>query len=84
MCWNVRGLNRPQKQREVMQSLIKNKVGLACLLETKIKQDKFSDLYTNVLQGWCVCSNFSLCKGGRILVIWLASCFQVDILETHE
>jgi len=37
-CWNVRGLNWPNKQEDLKISLNKNQVGLAGLLETKVKE----------------------------------------------
>ena len=80
LVWNVRGLNRPQKQREVYNFLCKNKIGIAYLVETKLKNERFADLYTNVFQDWHVTSNFAVCKGGRILVVWLGSCFEVDVI----
>ena len=51
LIWNIRGLNRPQKQKEVFNFLCKNRIGIACLVETKIKNESFADLYTNVFQG---------------------------------
>lgn len=66
--WNIRGLNSPQKQKEIKGLLQEWKVGLVGLLETKIKSHNFSSIYSRMFQGWCVSSNFSLVKGGRILV----------------
>ena len=60
---------------------MKNKVGLACLVETKIKKEKFGEFYVNSLQWWCITSNFSYGNGGRILILWLANCFEVDVIE---
>ena len=35
--WNIRGLNWPNKQKDVKSFLYSNKVGLIGLLETKVK-----------------------------------------------
>lgn len=37
LCWNVRGLNAPNKQNEVKLLCNKENIGLAGLLETKVK-----------------------------------------------
>jgi hypothetical protein len=40
LIWNVRGLNHPSKQREVKSMIRKNKIGLICLIETRVKEAK--------------------------------------------
>lgn len=35
--WNVRGINSPRKQKDVLRLLHENKVGLCGLVEKKIK-----------------------------------------------
>lgn len=42
MLWNVRGCNRPFKQKEIKLSLLSNKVDVAVLLKTKVKKRKGS------------------------------------------
>ncbi|KAF4392663.1 hypothetical protein F8388_003083 [Cannabis sativa] len=44
MGWNVRGLNKRDKQRSVLEICRENKVGLGALLETKINHDKVRDM----------------------------------------
>lgn len=44
LIWNVRGLNKPLKQKEMDNYLRKNKVSLAELLETKVKTAKFQTI----------------------------------------
>lgn len=79
IAWNVRGLNSPLKQKEVLAFLLKNKCGLVGLLETKIKPQNFAKLYSSSFQEWCVVSNINMHKGGRIILLWLDSNFQVDV-----
>lgn len=80
--WNVRGLNSPSKQREVLAYTIRNKIGLVGFVETKLKPNSFARFYSNTFQGWCIVSNITLCKGGRIMVCWLHSHFQVEVKRT--
>lgn len=82
LVWNI--LNRPNKHQAVKSFLQEQKVGLCCLPETKIKKDKFSEVYAAMFSQWCIATNFSTTKGGRICLAWLDSFFQVSILETHD
>ena len=40
LIWNVRGLNHPSKQREVKNMIKLHKIGLVCLIETRVKETK--------------------------------------------
>ena len=51
VAWNVRGLNRPKKQREVANFLLNHKGGLVGILENKIKPKGFANMYMNMFQG---------------------------------
>lgn len=82
LVWNVRGLNRPQKQKEVRDFLLQQKAGLVCLLETKLKPVNVPSMYTLMFQNWCVHTNFQQHKGGRIFIAWLGQNFQVDIIHS--
>ena len=78
LIWNVRGLNKPHKQKEVSNFLLHQKAGMTYLLETKIN-DNFSSVYANMFQNWCVSTNFNKHKSGRILVAWLSQNFCVEV-----
>lgn len=79
MAWNTRGLNGPQKQKDVKHFLLNSQCGLVGLLETKIKAKNFAKFYSSVCDGWCVASNLNCHKGGRIILLWLDTHFQVNI-----
>lgn len=83
LIWNIRGLNNPNKQKEIKKMIQELKVGLCCLLETKVRNEKFGEVYNNMLKDWCIASNFTYCKEGRISIAWLSDFFQVHILYTH-
>lgn len=42
VIWNVRGCNKLFKQKEVKTFLLKNKVDVCALLETRVKSHNFS------------------------------------------
>lgn len=78
--WNVRGVNSINKQAEVKQFLQPQNVKLMELLETKIKASSLGALYLNLCPGWCITTNNTHYKGGRIVVIWQPTAYTVSII----
>ncbi|XP_059315374.1 uncharacterized protein LOC132065978 [Lycium ferocissimum] len=81
--WNIRGLNRPFKQKELKTFLLKNKVSLLGCLETKIKQDKVRKVRKNLGTEWEVFADYSQEPNGRIWVLWNDQQVQVTILQSN-
>lgn len=52
LCWNVRGLNKPNKHDDFLAFLYKIKPGLVGLLETKVKAENVDRIYTKLFDGW--------------------------------
>lgn len=78
--WNVRGFNNPRKQKDVLGLIHENKVGLCGLVETKIQPKNARNVIQNMFNSWSVTSNFHTHKGGRILVAWLPSVFDITVI----
>ncbi|XP_021858845.2 uncharacterized protein [Spinacia oleracea] len=78
MFWNVRGVNKCAKQRDVKVFLNINRCSLVCLLETKVKAQNLGALYLNLFKGWCFTSNNICHPGGRIILAWNPGEFQVN------
>ena len=51
MIWNVRGLNHPLKQKEVVGRIKRLKVNIVCLLETRVKEHKMQTIVKNQFPG---------------------------------
>ncbi|XP_062099632.1 uncharacterized protein LOC133805461 [Humulus lupulus] len=77
--WNVRGLNKTSKQREVMRMISNKRIGFVSLLETRVKTSNMGSLYLNMFKGWCFTSNLTHHPNGRIVVAWNPYSFDVDI-----
>lgn len=78
MCiWNVRGLNSPRKQKEIVKTVLLNKVAICGLVEMKIKTKNFPLIYQNMFSDWNLCTNFSCHKGSRILIAWRPKIYEV-------
>lgn len=80
LFWNVRGVNRCSKQKDVKVFLDSNRCSLVCLLETKVKAKNLGALYLNLFSGWCFTSNSICHPGGRIVLAWNLGEFQVNPL----
>ncbi|XP_074305422.1 uncharacterized protein LOC141640587 [Silene latifolia] len=79
--WNVRGLNSPAKQEYIRWFLHHHQVGLFGLLETKVKPSSLNKISSNICNGWCLSTNSSYHKGGRIWLLWKPNLFGIQFLE---
>ncbi|XP_074299602.1 uncharacterized protein LOC141630737 [Silene latifolia] len=68
--WNVRGMNDPLKQQEVLEFLKRNRVDCGALIETHIKVDVARVIHKRKFSSYAMESNYSNHSGGRIWVIW--------------
>lgn len=50
LCWNVCGLNWPNKQEDISIFLHQNKVGMVCLLEGKVKVQNVEKITARLFQ----------------------------------
>ncbi|XP_062118735.1 uncharacterized protein LOC133832402 [Humulus lupulus] len=76
---NVRGLNKTNKQNDVMRMISNKRIGFVSLLETRVKVSKMGTLYLNMFQGWCFTCNLANHPNGWIVVAWNPNSFMVDI-----
>ncbi|XP_074301623.1 uncharacterized protein LOC141633025 [Silene latifolia] len=74
-------MNNPSKKKEIKRLLGQNNVGLCGLVETKIKVNNGNNVRLNICDGWPVCTNSSLHKGGRIWLMWDPSSYDVTIFD---
>lgn len=82
--WNIRGLNRLEKQKEVR--LYRNKFSFQffAVLETRIKSTDFRFVPTIFGSNWQHASNITLARNMWILLLWNASEVKVNVLATSD
>ena len=81
LVWNVRGLNDPLKQKGVVSRIRELKVNLACLIETRVKEQNMENIIRRHFVGWKVLSNYSNeASNGRIWFLW-NSLFHVELVD---
>ena len=83
LIWNVRGLNDPLKQKEVVGRVRELKINLVCLIETRVKENKMNAIISRHFQGWQMVHNYSeVAHNGRIWLLWNG--IQVDLVVSMD
>ncbi|XP_075108929.1 uncharacterized protein LOC142180761 [Nicotiana tabacum] len=81
--WNIRGLNKPYKQKELKNFLQKNKIDILGCLETRVKEKKAKKILYKAAKDWGYCCNYTKAENGRIWVLWKTN-LSVNIVQVHE
>ena len=69
-CWNIRGLNQPQKQKEIARLIHVMKIDVFGIVETKVKTLNQDKINQNMMPHWCFVTNGQADSPGRIWVGW--------------
>ncbi|XP_070008101.1 uncharacterized protein [Nicotiana sylvestris] len=77
--WNIRGLNKPFKQKELKAFLFEHKIVLLGCLETKIKPRSVIKVKEKFNREWKVYSDEAINERGRIWILWKDQLVQVNI-----
>jgi hypothetical protein len=80
-CWNVKGLNSPFKQHEVVSLMKKNKLDVCGLVETKLASSVVSFMHKLRLRNLRFLSNVTAINTACILVFWNPSTVKVELID---
>ncbi|XP_021993289.1 uncharacterized protein LOC110890031 [Helianthus annuus] len=84
-AWNIRGLNRPLKQKEVRQVMKDNHLQVCAIMETHVDASNVSSVCKKVCRSWSWATNSGCCqKGTRIMVGWDADVVDVMVLSQSD
>ena len=67
-CWNIRGLNQPQKQREIVKLIQEFKIDVFGIIETKVRISNQDKINSNMIPHWNYVTNCQVDSIGRIWV----------------
>jgi exonuclease III len=84
LIWNVRGLNHPSKQKEVVSIIKRHKISLICLIETRVKENKANKVRTCIVPDWKYVFNYEKHFLGRIWICWKKSDYEVSVLDKSD
>jgi hypothetical protein len=79
--WNVRGLNSPLKQHEVVSLMKKNKLDVCGFVETKLASSVVSFMHKLQLRNLRFLSNVATTNTACILVFWNPSTVKVELID---
>ena len=81
--WNVRGMNKRYKQKEIKLLLQNNKVTLAGLIETRVKENNVKTILKGIAPGWRILHNYTDSPNGRIWVVWDDNWCDIKLIITQ-
>lgn len=83
LSWNIRGLNNPNKIKEIKQYLESNHVCLVGLMETRVKENNEKNIQKKFDSNWAWASNYEHHRKGRLWVGWRKDQCMIDIIRKH-
>ena len=83
IVWNVRGINDPLKWRAVISRIRGLRCNLVCLIETRVKENKFQAIVDKGFNGWGKLQNYSSARNGRIWILW-SSLVKVEVKDSND
>ena len=83
LSWNVRGMNAPNRTKEIKQYLDRNHISLVGLLETRVKDKNKKRIQNKFVLNRCWVSNYDHHRKGRVWVGWRRGMDHVDIVRKH-
>ena len=75
--WNLRGVNKPFKQRELRSFILKYKIPLIGLNETRVLEENHYNIAAGLMPGWRFITNYSYHYNGRVWVLWDPSILDI-------
>ena len=83
VAWNVRGMNHPLKQREVVSRIGRLKANLVCLFETRVKEPNVKKIIERWFSDCNYIHNYSYTINGRIWMLWKEE-IQVTYIDSFD
>ena len=56
-CWNIRDLNMPHKEEEVITLVHENQISILGLTKTKVSVSNYPTIANGLIRGWKAVSN---------------------------
>lgn len=81
LFWNIRGVNKRYKQKEVKNLLKNKKVDLVGIVETRVKAHKATQISANIASVWGKLHNYNSTENGRIWILWDTRHYYVSLLK---
>ncbi|XP_019255064.1 PREDICTED: uncharacterized protein LOC109233643 [Nicotiana attenuata] len=84
IVWNVRGMNKVYKQKELKTFIRENKVVLIAVLENRVKETKAESIIKKIFNNWRWIANYSQAPRGRIWIAWDQKKVDFEGYKMHQ
>ena len=84
LSWNVRGMNAPNKQEDILLFLQKHRVGMIGFLETKVQNSNIDAVMHRVCPNWTWIHNATTEERGRIILSWHPRKYRVKVIYISD
>lgn len=82
--WNVRGFNKTSKHSVVRDWVNYGLLQFGCLLKTRVKESKASQIVSSRFEGWSFMSNYEHHRLGHIWVLWKENVRLTPIFKSAQ
>ncbi|XP_060190886.1 uncharacterized protein LOC132620215 [Lycium barbarum] len=79
LFWNVRGINKRYKQKELKQYLLNKRIKLAGIVETRVKEQNMANRLNKIAPRWSSYANYQEAVNGRIWFLWDPNWYEVSL-----
>ncbi|XP_074573473.1 uncharacterized protein LOC141829894 [Curcuma longa] len=83
-AWNIRGLNKGLKQKEVVDLILRERLSAFCILETKLTTEYYHSLKTSRFQMWSSEHRVGDSGISRMLLLWDSRVIMLEIQDWTE
>lgn len=83
LFWNVRGVNKRYKQKELRNYMKNNNIKLVGLVETRVKEHNAQNICQYTMPRWESIMNYQDARNGRIWVGWDPNYYTVQMIRTE-
>ncbi|XP_058725453.1 uncharacterized protein LOC131596725 [Vicia villosa] len=84
ISWNIRGLNKAGKQREICSHLNDLRPGIFILIETRVKHQKAIKIRDNMRLYKCFLDNYQHHDNGRIWICWNSTNYKIQMVKSSS
>lgn len=84
VTWNIRGLNKPHKQRELKLFMKENNIRILALLKHKIKKDLAGKVIQKVAPRWKYEGNYEMTEKGGIWILWDCQYVECEVVSKTD
>lgn len=82
VTWNVRGMNKEARHKDIYSSCSEFQVPIIALLETRVKNNNAEKIRNCFGNKWTYAKNYMDHDNGRIWLIWNQNFVNIKIMQT--